>query len=189
MRKSGALRKSAVLLAPLNINIMTELFLTENRGLDGKIETLLKQRLDAPFEIKRSQNGKPYIDGDPLYLNLSHCGNLAIIAISDKPCGVDLELVCGKSRKAVLNSFSIDERTEIENERDFLKHWVVRESYIKMLGSTLAAKLRHLKFVGGVLYDGGQKTDCALFTDESADFVFALCVQSKDEKPPIIKNI
>ena len=167
---------------------MTELFLTENCGVYEKIEKLLKQRLAEPFEIKRNENGKPYIEGNPLFFSLSHSGSLALIAISSAPCGVDMELVCGKSRKVVLNSFSNEERAEIENERDFLKHWVVRESYIKMLGLTLAAKLKNLKYVGGTLYDGGQKTDCSIFTADGENFVYSLCVQAQDEKLPKITN-
>ena len=168
---------------------MTELFLTENCGVYGKIEKLLKERLAAPFEIKRNENGKPYVEGNPLFFSLSHSGNLALIAISSAPCGADLELVCGKSRKEILNSFSNEERAEIESERDFLKHWVVREAYIKMLGLTLAAKLKNLKYIGGTLYDGGQKTDCNIFTTNGENFVCSLCVQADGEKLPKITNI
>ncbi|MDE6867794.1 MAG: 4'-phosphopantetheinyl transferase superfamily protein [Clostridia bacterium] len=168
---------------------MTELFLTENSNLYEKAEALIKRRLDSPFKILRNENGKPYIEGDPLYFSLSHSGTKAAIALSDSPCGVDLEMVNGKSRKVVLNSFSNEERAEIASERDFLTHWTVRESYIKMLGLTLASKLKNLEYVGGELFDNGQKPEYSFFTDGGADFVFSLCVQSRNEKPPVIKNI
>ncbi|MDE5942691.1 MAG: 4'-phosphopantetheinyl transferase superfamily protein [Clostridia bacterium] len=168
---------------------MTELFLTANSNLYEKLETLLKTRISSPFKILRNENGKPYLTGNPLYFSLSHSGKKAIIAISDSPCGVDLELVNGKSRKVVLNSFSYEERAEIESERDFLTHWTVRESYIKMLGLTLASKLKNLKFIGGKLYDDGEKVECAFFHGGDGDLVFSLCVEDKNEKPPIIKNI
>ena len=168
---------------------MTELFLTENCDVYEKTETLLKQRLSIPFEIKRNENGKPYIGGNPLFFSLSHSGNLALIAISDSPCGVDLELVCGKSRKVVLNSFTPEERNEIDSERDFLKHWGVRESYIKMLGQTLAEKLKCLKYAGGVLFDGGTQVNCSVLTADRENFVYSLCVQAHGEKLPKITNI
>lgn len=177
------------MLAPFIIYYMTELFLTENCGLYEKTENLLRERLAEPFEIRRNENGKPYIAGNPLYFSISHSGGFAMIAICDFPCGVDMELVCGKSRKVVLNSFSDEERAEIDSERDFLKHWVVRESYIKMLGLTLAAKLKSLKYVGGVLYDGGEKADCCNFPADGENFVYSLCVQAQEDNLPEIKKI
>ncbi|MDE7453736.1 MAG: 4'-phosphopantetheinyl transferase superfamily protein [Clostridia bacterium] len=168
---------------------MTELYLTENSSVYEKIEKLLKARIAEPFEILRTKNGKPYIGGDPLFFSLSHSGNVALIAISDKPVGVDLEIISNKSRKVILNSFSNEERAEIESERDFLKHWVVREAYIKMLGSTLAAKLKSLKFTDGVLYDGGQQVDCSCLCADGENFVYSLCVQSNNEKLPEITNL
>ncbi len=168
---------------------MTELFITENKDLYGKTEILLKQRTAMPLKILRSPNGKPYLAGNPLYFSLSHSGNAAVIAISENLCGVDLELICGKQHDAVLKRFSDEERGEIKNERDFLKHWTVRESYIKMHGLSLAAKLKDLKYVGGILYDCGQKADCRIYTYDGADYIISLCVQSEDETPPEIKNI
>ena len=168
---------------------MNELFITENKDLYGKTEILLKQRTAMSLKILRSPNGKPYLAGNPLYFSLSHSGNAAVIAISENLCGVDLELICGKQHDAVLKRFSDEERGEIENERDFLKHWTVRESYIKMHGLSLAAKLKDLKYVGGILYDRGQKADCRIYSYDGADYVISLCVQSEDETPPVIKNI
>ncbi len=168
---------------------MTELFITENKDLYGKAEMLLKQHAAAPVKILHSPNGKPYLAGNHLYFSLSHSGNAAVIAISEGPCGVDLELIRWKKHDAVLKKFSDEERGEIENERDFLKHWTVRESYIKMHGLTLAAKLKDLKYVGGILYDCGQKTHCCIYSYDGADYVISLCIQSEDETPPVIKNI
>lgn len=168
---------------------MTELFITENKDLYSKTEILLKQRTAAPVKILRSLNGKPCLAGNPLYFSLSHCDNAAVIAISENLCGVDLELIRGKKHDAVLKRFSDEERGEIKNERDFLKHWTVRESYIKMHGLTLAAKLKDLKYIDGVLYDRGQKADCSIYSYDGADYVISLCVQSEDGKLPVIKNI
>ena len=168
---------------------MTELFLTENGNVYGKIQKLLKARLSAPFEILKTANGKPYIGGDPLFFSLSHSGTVALIAISDNPVGVDIETVSNRSRKVILNSFTNGERAEIDGERDFLRHWVVREAYIKMLGSTLAAKLKKLRYVGGVLYDGESKADGACFVADGENFVYSLCVRSDDEKLPEITRI
>lgn len=168
---------------------MNELFITENKDLYGKTEILLKQRTAMSLKILRNPNGKPYLAGNPLYFSLSRSGNAAVIAISENLCGVDLELIRGKQHDAVLKRFSDEERGEIENERDFLKHWTVRESYIKMHGLSLAAKLKDLKYVGGILYDRGQKADCRIYSYDGADYVISLCVQSEDETPPVIKNI
>ena len=35
--------------------------------------------------LARTENGKPYIDGNPLYFSLSHSGKHGVIAVCDKP--------------------------------------------------------------------------------------------------------
>lgn len=121
-----------------------------------RLNKILNNKLGQPFKILKTANGKPYIEGTPLHFSLSHSGERGIIALSDKPIGVDLEIFKYKLRKSVIKRFSAREQTEIADERDFLRHWTVREAYVKLHGLTLAETWKHIEFFGGKLYFDGQ---------------------------------
>lgn len=154
---------------------MLKIYFTENEDVYEKLKSYLSGLLTSPFNILRTENGKPYLEGDPLFFSVSHSRGRALIAISDKPVGADLEAVTERKYKAVLSSFPEKEKAEIANAQDFLKHWVVREAYIKMLGSTLAEKLKNLSFTDGVLYDGGAPAECEITQGNKDGCVYCIC--------------
>jgi phosphopantetheinyl transferase len=131
---------------------MTTIYLTENCDLYTKAKTLSLRHISHPIEILKTENGKPYFEGNPLFLSLSDSGNLGVIALSSSPIGVDAELFCGKKYQAILSHFAEAEQLEIKTEKDFLTHWTAREAYVKLYGKTLAENFRHLTFVGGKMY-------------------------------------
>lgn len=138
--------------------------------LDG----FLRARTGGECKILRTKNGKPYINA-PLFFSLAHSGRRAVIAVCDKPVGVDLELYKKKSRYAVSSRFSLRERGEIKSERDFLKHWTVREAFVKAIGGTLFSYLKGLEFFGGDLYLDGRKQDVKIRFYYFSFGVAALC--------------
>lgn len=158
---------------------MLEIYFTENENVYEKLNGYLSERLSSPFKILRSENGKPYIEGDPLFFSLSHSRGKALIAICDRPVGADLEVITQRKYGAVLSRFPEREKREIWNTAHFLKHWTVREAYIKMLGSTIAEKLIKLEYSGGVLYDDGNKADCEIITERDKDLVYCICIDKR----------
>lgn len=137
---------------------MTEIHLFKNENIYNKLENLLSEKLGRGVEIKRTENGKPYAEGNPLFFSITHSGGHALAALSDKPVGADMEAYKKKQYPAVLSRFSERERAEINCEKDFLFHWTAREAFIKMLGGTLAQYFRRLEYFGGALYlDGVQQ--------------------------------
>ena len=125
---------------------------------ESEREKILDELL-APYggagAIKRTANGKPYIAGDPVHLSISHSNGICAIALSDGPVGVDTEAAGRKTCKAVLSSFSDEERAEITCERDFLEHWTAREAYVKLIGGGIWQYFRRLSFIHGrLLLDG-----------------------------------
>ena len=140
---------------------MLEIFLTENNSVYEKLEILLTQRLGAKFEIMRTANSKPYIEGTPLHLSLSHSGSSALIAISDKPVGVDAEIIKERKYSSVLSRFTERERKEINNDiTAFYENWTIKEAYIKLSGGTLAKDLKRLEYFGRSLFCDGEKVTC-----------------------------
>ncbi len=107
---------------------------------------------DYQFELKQlnfNAYGKPATTVDGFQFNISHSGNLILIAIDDRAVGIDVEH-CKKIdyRLIAKRFFSGAERDLLAaNEYDiklFYKIWTLKESYLKYLGIGLQ---RHLQRV------------------------------------------
>lgn len=144
---------------------MIEIYFTKNKDVYRKAEILIARKLNRAFTILRTKNGKPYIEGDPLYFSITHSNGRALIAICDKPVGVDMELYDTNGRlknyKHVLSRFTEREKKQIdENFECFFLNWVCKEAYIKMNGGTLARDLKRLEYAYDKLYVDGREADC-----------------------------
>lgn len=142
---------------------MSEIYLTENLNVDEKLRIILTRRLRAGFKIIKAPAGKPYIEGNPLYFSVTHSKDVAAVAISEKPVGLDLEILSGgiKKHDGVLARFTERERCEIgDNAVLFFKNWVLKEAYIKFKGATLISYLKRLEYFGGKLYFDGKAVEC-----------------------------
>lgn len=99
--------------------------------------------------------GKPELADQEWNFNLSHSENLALIAISPHPIGIDLEfmgrpgidfaglvtLVCHPCEKAAMELLP-----ETEQRKLFYRFWVQKEAYCKALGVGLQHPLCTLRF-------------------------------------------
>lgn len=98
-------------------------------------------RADLP-EIKKTSRGKPYFPGMPdIHFSLSHTKTHVLCVISDCPVGCDIESPREISERA-LGFFCSAEELSLFDPLDL---WVLKESYIKLFGQTIAA-LRGLRF-------------------------------------------
>ena len=113
-------------------------------------DVLREEGVTAP--VLRGKNGKPFLAGDPLFLSLTHSGDLTAVALCDEAVGLDAEdTLKPRAYSAVLAGMPPEEREEITGMPPFYLHWTAKESYIKFRGETLAKLYRRLAFVGGVL--------------------------------------
>ena len=144
--------------------------------LDKYLESVLSRHICAPFEILRTAEGKPYIEGNPVYFSKSHKKTRAAFAISDKPVGIDMEVLTGRERNSILQRFSERERSEISCERDFLNHWTAREAFVKLYGYTLLNTYRRIEFYGGKIYLDGivQQVKLESYSFENAQITVCL---------------
>ena len=163
---------------------MLEIFWTENKSVYEKLEILLARRLQGNFEIARTANGKPYIEGNPLFFSLSHGGDSAVIAISDKPVGVDIEEIKERKIASVLSNFTERERQEIKDSLTaFYTNWTVKEAYIKLNGGTLAHDLKRLEYFGNTLYCDGEEVDCGYdIRLHGKKFLCAVCAEGYSQE-------
>ncbi|MBQ5749489.1 MAG: 4'-phosphopantetheinyl transferase superfamily protein [Oscillospiraceae bacterium] len=89
-------------------------------------------------EIQYTEHGKPYLPNGA-HFSISHGGDLAVLAVSDRPVGVDVEACARKASPAV------QKKTLTENERRWLAEsgtfaylWTRKESVMKADGRGLA---------------------------------------------------
>ncbi|MCQ2386234.1 MAG: 4'-phosphopantetheinyl transferase superfamily protein [Clostridia bacterium] len=102
--------------------------------------------------------GKPLVVSQrPVYFNVSHAGNLAVCAVSQKPVGIDVEIIRDVPPKLAKKFFSHNEQTYIfakpfdkidwdmpMNQAElmrFFEVWTAKEAYLKCSGEGIA----HLK--------------------------------------------
>ena len=83
-----------------------------------------------------------------LHFNLSHSGDYAVVAISDKPVGIDIERKRKDRIKIARRCFCREEyediisrNDELSREEKFLEYWTLKEAYIKYAGKGLAIPL------------------------------------------------
>lgn len=158
---------------------MLELHFTENKDLYKKVEKLIARHICGDFEIKRTENGKPYVDGDPVYFSVSHNKGRAVIAICDKPVGVDTEAVEDRKHDAVLSRFTLRERQEIGGDQlKFFKNWTAKEAFIKMKGGTLASFLKRTEFFDGRVFLDGEAQNCGICAHVFNSSIITVCIDN-----------
>lgn len=125
--------------------------------------------------FNRDERGKPYIQidtnsNDVITFNVSHQGNYTIIAgsyvessitkIKEPRIGVDIMKIEYTGGKTVNEFFRIMDRNFTPNEwnyikmqsneqlrlRAFMRHWCLKESFVKMLGSGITVPLDKISF-------------------------------------------
>ena len=155
---------------------MIKLYFCRTEEIENTLKNALHPHICGNCAIKHGVYGKPYIEGNPVFFSISHSGNDGVILISDKQCGVDLEVLKERKIDAYYNRLTAREKTEIQGSYElFLKNWVAKESFIKYLGGTVAW-IKRLEYAGGVLYFDGKKADCEIKVDTySGRAVYAVC--------------
>lgn len=146
--------------AELLLSFAAEEYLFEKTSLDNLISGKTKEGvtfrpvswrkltggyMGLPYTITEGKNGKPEFkeEGAPFF-NISHTGNVTVVAISDKPVGIDVEGKRSVQECVVEKAFGADDAKWIENaassdERDerFLRAWTLKEAFLKMKGEKL----------------------------------------------------
>ena len=93
-------------------------------------------------EIKKTSSGKPYFPVFPyIHFSLSHSKTHVLCALSKDPVGADIESPRKISRRTI-DYFSKPEELLLFDPLDL---WVLKESYIKLLGGTLP-QIKKIRF-------------------------------------------
>ena len=89
--------------------------------------------------ILRDSYGKPYLDGNPFYFNVSHTQDYAFIGISQAPIGVDIEKILEERVLSNTPLMSESEHQAIKDAPDkadaFFSFWCAKEALLKARGT------------------------------------------------------
>ena len=95
--------------------------------------------IQTPVYYRINTYGKPYLNDNNIFFNISHSGKFAICATSYREIGVDIEKIrdidaTGLSKKV----FTESEKTYLKDSKnpreDFFRIWTLKESYMKARG-------------------------------------------------------
>ena len=90
---------------------------------------------DLP-EIRTTSLGKPFFPDHPdVHFNLSHTAGAVLVALSDRPVGVDIERIRPVSPRTMRRL------AEVHTERAFFQSWVRREARAKRSGAGVGTML------------------------------------------------
>lgn len=125
---------------------------------------LAKQLQCEPMELKYRVNkfGKWELENNELYFNLSHAGQYAVCAISDRPVGIDIEQKISRDFSIFHTVWTEREKKnfQVHNMEGFYDLWTAKESYVKWLGTGLATDLQNISIESdGSVYQYGHKAD------------------------------
>jgi 4'-phosphopantetheinyl transferase len=107
----------------------------------------------ARLALRTGANGRPELAGaaaGSLDFSLSHTGDLALVAVSARAVGADIEAIVPRAglREVALARFPATEAARIAQGccgppvDSFYRHWTAREAYLKLTGIGLAGLQR-----------------------------------------------
>ena len=91
------------------------------------------------LRFRTAKNGKPYVENANVQFSISHSCDIAVCAISDKPVGIDIELIRNANVNVARRLFTPDEQVYVfekwtQVRERFFEVWTRKEAYAKMLG-------------------------------------------------------
>jgi len=125
----------------------------------GMLRKILGARLSqdpAHLAFRKEKQGKPALEGEKIHFNISHSGEVVLIAVSDTQTGVDVEYMkpdfdyeeilatnfCGRESKAA--------RSALDGRKMFYRLWTRKEALLKADGIGLTDDLTKIDVSDGV---------------------------------------
>ena len=99
----------------------------------------ISKHCGVPMEsirFARTEDGKPYALDLDVHFNISHSGSLAVCAVSDKPVGIDVQIMRPLKANLTRKVCTPDECAYVgEDLERFYRVWCSKEAYFKRLGT------------------------------------------------------
>ena len=129
--------------------------------------------------VLRDSYGKPYLDGNPFYFNVSHTQGYALIGISKTPIGVDIEKILKERVISNTPLMSESEHQSIKDSPDevdaFFSFWCAKEALLKARGTGFQTRsVPSLVPDSGIFHSGRDK----IHVVTRGDVKLAVCCKS-----------
>jgi len=125
----------------------------------------------------------------PAHFNVSHSGNYTVVAISNRPIGVDIEIIRDFSAILAKKLFNEDELKYISGtgpsrkkslmQQSFYQIWTAKEAYLKYLGTGISGGVNSLSFT----FDGKKlipdKNDITLTFESIPGAIIAIVTDNR----------
>lgn len=90
------------------------------------------------FQFEADEHGKPFIKGNNIHFNISHCRLGVAVAVSTFPVGIDIQDIADFNEK-VMNRVCSDKEKDIiltsaDKSREFTRIWTLKEAAAKCDG-------------------------------------------------------
>ena len=93
--------------------------------------------------------GKPYFaNAEDLHFSISHSGEYAMVVLSDKEIGCDIQQIKDINLSIADRFFTAEERKYVKCTENFFRIWTLKESFIKAIGKGLALPLNSFSIKG-----------------------------------------
>lgn len=102
------------------------------------LEHYINKKIDR-LNFTTTKMGKPVLDFENVYLNISHSNKYLVVVISNDEVSIDLEQINEKYLK-VSKKVTDDYQNLTINE--FIKMWTIKESYLKYFGKSILSNLK-----------------------------------------------
>jgi phosphopantetheinyl transferase len=125
---------------------------------------LVRERYDIALpDIAKTPAGKPFFpDRRDIFFSLSHTKSHVLAAVADAPVGADVETVRVVTPTLMSRVCTARELSQF----DFLDLWVLKESYVKLLGGSLSGVFEHrFSRLGGEIIPPDGVSVCRLYGD------------------------
>lgn len=115
------------------------------------LDKALKKHDLSERDMKYTFNayGKPYFaNAEDLHFSISHSGEYAMVVLSDKEIGCDIQQIKDINLSIADRFFTAEERKYVKCTEDFFRIWALKESFIKAVGKGLAIPLNSFTIKG-----------------------------------------
>lgn len=123
---------------------------------------------------KEGKHGKPFFEDSDIYFNVSHSGEYVVCAYGDKEVGVDIQ-----KNKEIKDNLIRRISHEKDDKINPLAIWVIKESYVKLLGQGLSFDMRrcYIDFEKNMVIDMSGANKNAIFELHkiSEDYLLSVC--------------
>lgn len=146
---------------------------------------VLKEFFGVEGKIVKNENGKPYIEGSPYHFNITHSHEMVMLAVSDKPIGIDVERIEERDyKKFSKRFFSEEEQSRVNGLLSFYVLWTKKESFVKYLGGSVA-DVCETEFTDKIRFKGEEQSVFSV-SEKMDDYVFSVCSEESEYEKILI---